>query len=67
MNDKVINEYIDMLLKTFDNYCNRPTWDKLQTMFCQILLLGIELGLKRAYINQQKKNAVNYERLRNGY
>ena len=58
MNDKVINEYIDMLLKTFDNYCNRPTWDKLQTMFCQILLLGIELGMKKSAMLQSMKRKV---------
>ena len=50
-NDKIIKERIKILLGIFNNYCQKPTWDKLQTMFQQILLLGIELGKKEAYIN----------------
>lgn len=56
-NEKAIAEYCKMLVSTFENYKKKPTWDKLQTMFQQTLLLGIELGLKRAYMNQQMKNS----------
>ena len=54
-NDKIIAECITILLSTFDNYRKRPTWDKLQVMFRQTLLLGIELGKKQVYINQSIK------------
>ena len=54
-NDKIIAECITILLSTFNNYCKRPTWEKLQVMFRQTLLLGIELGKKQVYINQSIK------------
>ena len=57
-NDKIIKECITILLRTFDNYCKRPTWEKLQVMFQQTLLLGIELGKKQAYMNYAMKGAI---------
>lgn len=50
-NDKIIKEHIDVLLRTFDNYCKKPTWEKLQLIFRRIFFLGFELGKKEAYIN----------------
>ena len=53
-NDDIIDETIDILLNVFNNYCKYPDWYKLQTIFQEILVLGIELGKKKVYISKYK-------------
>ena len=56
-NDELIIESLTILRSTLESYKENPTWSKLQAMFQQTLLLGIELGKKQVYMSQQTKGA----------
>ena len=54
-NEKIIEEHKVLIKSTYDSYLVKPTLSKLHGMLRQTLLLGIELGLKRAHMNMSTK------------
>lgn len=49
---EAISEYASILLSIYENYKKKPTWGKLQAMFCTTLKLGYEIGKKEAINNR---------------
>lgn len=50
----MIEDYVDIIIGIYRNYCIKPTWEKLQLMFRNILLLGVEIGRQQAFQSMEE-------------
>ena len=55
MKQSIVDEYVEIIELTYQNYLNKPTWDKIQMLFQRFFYLGVEVGKQQAIQNMKIK------------
>lgn len=55
MKQTIIDEYVEIIELTYQNYMNKPTWSKIQMLFQRFFWLGVEVGKAQAIQNVNMK------------